>query len=154
MSIDVDKYRKRWPFGLVTYPAAIATGLPSGTIAFLLSVGLPRGREPEWAFDGQLAANAHGLQFGAHGFSPLVITASGSVLKIFDGKPIYVNSNVERFAECLTLRKQPYGLGREMTKAIELRRAFEMVDPTAVSSDALWGKYLIECEEEECDTKD
>ena len=117
-------------------------------------MGLPRGREPEWNFDGELHLHPMGVQFGTHYMSPLVATANGVVVEIHDDEQIYVNASILQFAACLTLRKRPFRIGSDIANPTDLRRAFEAEDPTAVQYECLWGRYLIECEEDSKEIND
>jgi hypothetical protein len=154
MTFDVAMYRKRWPNGLVTYPGDKSATIPPLAIDFLLHAGLPRGREPEWNFDGVLLPHPLGYQFGTHGVAPLVITETGHVIKSHGDQQLYVNASILQFAECLTLRKRPYRFGSSMNDVRDLRLAFEKVDATAVVETSFWGQYLTECEEEEREITD
>lgn len=151
--IEIGEYRKAWPKGLVTYSNPSQTPLPDSTSHFLLSVGLPKGQEPEWQFSGRFADfPPHGATFGTHGVAPLVITNRGTVEKVtLQGSAIYLNESVEQFAACLTLRKKAGRSAfplRTMEDFARLRKAFHDVDKTSLAAGSFWSAYLQEVEAE------
>ncbi|MEZ6138683.1 MAG: hypothetical protein R3C53_27680 [Pirellulaceae bacterium] len=154
MTFDVDAYRKRWPQGLVTYPAVTSAAIPAGTIEFFFCIGLPRGREPEWNFDGELLPHPLGNQFGTHCTDKLVVDRTGKVIKLCGDAQTHVNSGIEQFAECLTLRKRPFRFGSSIKDLRGLRNAFSNVDRSAVAEMSFWAQYLLECEEEQREVAD
>lgn len=154
MTFDADTYRKRWSRGLVTYPAATSTAIPAGDIEFLLRVGLPRGREPEWNFNGELLPHPLGYQFGTHCTDQLVVTQTGEVIKLGGDEQTHVNSGIQKFAECLTLRKRPFRFSSSIKDLKDLRCAFEKVDSSALAETSFWAQYLLEFEEEKREIAD
>ena len=150
---DQDEYRKAWPKGLVTYSDASRGDLSHTTSSFMLTVGLPRGHEPEWQFSGHLDhLPPHGTCFGSHGVSPLVITPRDTVEKVRpEGDSIHLNESVEHFAACLTLRKRA-GRSSFPLRTVEdvdrFRDAFRDADESAIVDGSFWAAYLDEVEGE------
>lgn len=153
----IEQYRRRWPRGLVTYPQLLEDG-PHPANWFLSEVGLPRGREPEWNFSGQLTRKViNGVvfrQFGTRGTFALLLKSNGTVWleRPHVSDPGLCNGSIEQFARCLTLATRGDNtLTREGLTANQfvalVRESYERIDTLAVSESSVWSIVLSDIEE-------
>lgn len=150
MKFDTTSYRRSWPKGLVTFPSATRNDqLPPEARDFLASIGLPRGRQPLWDFDGSLSYVPGGIRFGTHGVMPLMIARDGEVHRLTPDGRTYFNSSIVGFAACLTVRKRAFRLSSGLENIADLKRALISADRTCLAADAFWASYLLECEQEQ-----
>lgn len=147
MIIRVNDYFKSWPWGFTKYDIPSNVLIPDETRYFLVDVGLPKGREPEWVFTGNLQQNEHGYVFGVHATASLVVTKTGAVYESINGDLKFLNSGVRELAFCMTFRKRAsrgrFPINTE-SDFVAFQQSIMAIDPNALSPGTYWWFYADE----------
>lgn len=145
---------KRWGENILT-----GAGLPAGTQAFLSEIGLPVGVDWTFRFNPEQLPTLPGRnQYRIIGYDDVVpicidVGAGGRVIAAetsVGGADRYINSDVERFAECLVYFQQ-YRIAARKVSESEIQevinttqKKMQASDLTAFANPNYWWPVIVE----------